>query len=213
MCSPKGIIDIHISQLCERGAECLNCLLARFHLEKQENKRRKRGDSLANLLSLTIYSLPFLLRMKAEVLQKKNWPCMQKIYRYILNMSWRTLFSNTASFIDLATLLTWRWVSTASLNLWTNTVSEKGHVPVPENVLVVSIPNGGFVSTYLPSSCWNSSATGARENLSFLCPSGLPKWLMATTDLAPFSKRYLMVGRAATILCVRERERESIVQS
>ena len=46
----------------------------------------------------------------------------------------------------------------------------------------------------------SASATGLRENLGFGFPSGLPRWLIRTTDLAPCSSAYLIVGTAASIL-------------
>ena len=55
-------------------------------------------------------------------------------------------------------------------------------------------------TTYLPSSFFSSAATGVREYLSLWSPSGRPRWLMSTTDFAPWSRTCLMVGRAATIL-------------
>ena len=53
-----------------------------------------------------------------------------------------------------------------------------------------------------PSSFLSSSATGARVNLVFLLPSGLPRWEQSTTLLAPLSRQYLMLGTAATILAL-----------
>ena len=53
--------------------------------------------------------------------------------------------------------------------------------------------------TYFPSSFFSSSATGFKENFSFLCPFGRPRWLIRTTDFAPLSRPYLIVGRAPTI--------------
>ena len=62
--------------------------------------------------------------------------------------------------------------------------------------------------TYLLKSFWSSAATGLSENLSCRLPSGLPRWLMRTIDLAPWSKMYLMLGSAAVILVT---ERQSIL--
>ena len=63
-----------------------------------------------------------------------------------------------------------------------------------------------IITTYFPSNFFNSSATGFRENFSFLMPFGRPRWLIKTTDLAPFSNAYFMVGRAATILKVIKKQ-------
>ena len=55
-------------------------------------------------------------------------------------------------------------------------------------------------TTYCPKSFSTSQATGAREYLSFIKPSGLPRWLINTTLVAPFVKQCFIVGKAATIL-------------
>ena len=55
--------------------------------------------------------------------------------------------------------------------------------------------------TYLPSRDLSSTATGSKEYLSGMgTPSGRPRWLIRTTDLAPLSKQNLMLGMAALIL-------------
>lgn len=53
--------------------------------------------------------------------------------------------------------------------------------------------------TYLFNNFLSSSATGFNVYLRFGWPSGLPKWDISTTDLAPFSKTYFTESRAATI--------------
>ena len=54
--------------------------------------------------------------------------------------------------------------------------------------------------TYLPRCASRTAFTGLREYFSCLLPSGRPRWLIKTTDLAPFSRQCLMVGMAASIL-------------
>lgn len=61
---------------------------------------------------------------------------------------------------------------------------------------------------YLPSSDLSSDDTGSNENLSGIgTPSGRPRWLISTTDFAPWSKQCLMVGTAALILEGRQTEK------
>lgn len=57
-----------------------------------------------------------------------------------------------------------------------------------------------YTFTNLPKRVFNSSTTGARVYLPTFLPSGLPRWLIKTNDFAPFSRQYLMLGKAATIL-------------
>ena len=53
----------------------------------------------------------------------------------------------------------------------------------------------------LPSRVLSSAATGSREYFSGMTfPSGRPKWLIRTTDLAPWSRQCLMLGMAALTL-------------
>jgi len=63
-----------------------------------------------------------------------------------------------------------------------------------------SAPTQSFKKvTCLPRSLSTSAATGLRVYFSFGVPFGRPRWEIRTTDLAPLSKAYLMVGKAATI--------------
>lgn len=56
-------------------------------------------------------------------------------------------------------------------------------------------------TAHLPSRLFSSAATGSRENFSGMkFPSGRPRWLIRTTDLAPLSRQCLMLGTAALIL-------------
>lgn len=60
-------------------------------------------------------------------------------------------------------------------------------------------------STHFPSRVLSSAATGSREYLSGTkFPSGRPRWLISTTDLAPWSRQCLMVGTAALILKINQ---------
>lgn len=53
----------------------------------------------------------------------------------------------------------------------------------------------------LPSRVLSSAATGCREYFSGMTfPSGRPRWLIRTTDLAPLSRQCLMLGMAALTL-------------
>lgn len=56
-------------------------------------------------------------------------------------------------------------------------------------------------SSHLPRRVLSSAATGSREYFSGMTfPSGRPRWLISTTDLAPWSRQCWMLGRAALIL-------------
>lgn len=53
----------------------------------------------------------------------------------------------------------------------------------------------------LPRRVLSSAATGCREYFSGMTlPSGRPRWLIRTTDLAPLSRQWLMLGMAALTL-------------
>lgn len=53
----------------------------------------------------------------------------------------------------------------------------------------------------LPRRVLSSAATGCREYFSGMAlPSGRPRWLIRTTDLAPLSRQCLMLGMAALTL-------------
>ena len=53
--------------------------------------------------------------------------------------------------------------------------------------------------TGLPRFSCRIFATGAMENFSTTLPLGRPRWDANTMDLAPFSKTFLMVGKAPSI--------------
>lgn len=56
-------------------------------------------------------------------------------------------------------------------------------------------------SSHLPRRVLSSAATGSREYFSGMAfPSGRPRWLISTTDLAPWSRQCWMLGTAALIL-------------
>lgn len=58
----------------------------------------------------------------------------------------------------------------------------------------------------LPSRALSSAATGCREYFSGMTfPSGRPRWLIRTTDLAPLSRQCLMLGMAALTLRKEEK--------
>ena len=59
---------------------------------------------------------------------------------------------------------------------------------------------GAWRVTHVSRSFSSSAATGLRVYLGLGCPSGLPRWDISTTLLAPCSSAYLMVGSAATML-------------
>lgn len=56
-------------------------------------------------------------------------------------------------------------------------------------------------SSHFPSRVLSSEATGSIEYFSGMAfPSGRPRWLIRTTDFAPWSRQYWMLGTAALIL-------------
>lgn len=65
--------------------------------------------------------------------------------------------------------------------------------------------------THLPRRVLSSAATGSREYFSGMkFPSGRPRWLINTTDLAPWSRQYWILGTAAFILMVEMKEKPSL---
>src|SRR5665811_1579639 len=75
------------------------------------------------------------------------------------------------------------------------------HSPGLRRLMASSVPGpraSPVTEIGILSSCESRSATGRRRMLSWTLPSGRPRWLARMT-MAPWARRALIVGRAATI--------------
>lgn len=161
-------------------------------LHKLQSEQADRSGT--HLVSRGVFALSLLCDMESEVLQQDDGPG--------------------------------GWVSAGSFHLCTHTVLQEGDFPVETQTtseedfwwLFVSQHTLSSLSVYL--SCWqswvdslsthfpsrvlSSATTGSREYFSGMgFPSGRPRWLMSTTDLAPLSRQCWMLGTAALILKVK----------
>jgi len=189
----KGVIDIDIAQLGEGGPERSNLLRGGLDLTTTSENQESKGPGGSDL------------------------PCSQRCRRCMHHEG-----KGSPTFFPVSSS------PLPSSSTWKRRFSRRITEPAAGSAQAASIsaPTQSLRKvTFLPSSSSSLVATGPSESLGTTWPSGRPRWLISTTALAPsstrfhysvrrhrqregtleeaqspFSRAYLIVGTAATIL-------------